>query len=509
MNLSFKSVLKYTTAISGIIFLVSFTSCKKSTTPEPTLDADVRDSAYFNSLIYYLWNDKLPDYNNWLAESNASKDLVLLSNDKTTFKPRSFADVFALMGGANGIKAYSARNAQGNPLDRYSFAATQQEWDNVASGSNEGFGFSRSYLNDNDLRVGFVFDQSPMGRAGVQRGWQILRVNNIAGTAANDQAIFNALRNNTSVTFEFRKNDGTTQTIPLTKAAYKANFLLHKSVIETGNKKIGYFVLNDFLGDQNGQATLQQLETTFNEFKTQGVNELVVDLRYNGGGYVFLSEALANLIAPASAKGRTMYSYRYNQLLTEAFTARNRDNNPNNNVPVSFNYNTTAPVLNLTKVVFITTEATASASELLINNLKPYLNVKLVGNKTNGKPVGFPALLIEMSQTDPSKNYYVFPIAFQTVNANNQGDYYDGIEVDKRQIDDLSRNFGDPNEACLKEAISYITTGSFTNTGPVRLGIIESPAMQRAKQNKLAEEYPVSDMFVSEKTFRNLVPVIK
>ncbi len=502
------NVLKQISFLLGLVVVGAISSCKQSANPEPTL-ADVRDSAYYNSLIYYLWNENLPDYNTWLSRSNAQGDLVLLPNNSTTFKPQSFATVTDLMGEINGIRAYSSKDAQNKPLDRYSFAETQTEWDNTVTGSNTGFGFSRDFISDNDLRVSSVYEQSPIGKAGVKRGWQIIKVNDIAGNSANAEAIFEALSKNNSATFEFKKPDGTTQMLSLTKAAYKANFLVHKSVIETGGKKIGYFVLSSFLGEQAGDETRQQLQAILNDFKAQGVSEMVVDLRYNGGGYTNLAQAISDLLAPASAKGKKMFTYTYNSFLTQAFEQLNTDNNPNNDNQLSYNFASSASVLNLSKIVFITTDATASASELLINNLKPYMDVKLVGNTTSGKPVGFPSILIEMSQTDPNQNYYVFPIAFQLLNANGQGDYFAGIPVDKVQVDDISHDFGDPQEACLREAVSYLTTGQFTTTGPARIGSEESPAMRNAKRFKLSEEYPVSDMFVSGKSFREWLPTGK
>jgi len=98
------------------------------------------------------------------------------------------------------------------------------------------------------------------------------------------------------------------------------------------------------------------------------------------------------------------------------------------------------------------------------------MTVKLVGTTTYGKPVGFPGILIQMSRTDKTQNSYVFPISFQTVNASKEGGYFYGINVDNTQNDDVTHDFGDPNEANLKEALSYLTTGSF-----VRIGNVTSP----------------------------------
>ena len=453
----------------------------------PQLLADARDSAYYKSLVFYLWSDNLPDYT---AFTNRRGD-ALIPNDETVFKPRSFAKLDDLMAGAEGIRKYGFESGSTQRLDRFSFAASQKDWENQASGSNTGYGFQRSFVSDNDLRVTFVFPSSPMGRAGIKRGWKMLKVNNIDGNLTNNAAIGTSLGGGSSE-FVFGLPDGTQKTVTVNRAAYTADFLLHKSILTADGKKIGYLVLDSFLGSGNGKATAEALTGAFNEFGAGGVQELVVDLRYNGGGYVFIAEHLANLLAPAGAKGKPMYSYKRNKLFTEFIQKANTDSDPKNDIQNTVRFDNQPSRLNLSKVVFIVAGGTASASELLINNLKPYMDVKLVGQKTFGKPVGFPSLLIRMSKTDVSQNYYVFPVAFQTVNANGNGDYFNGIAVDRQQADDVTRDFGDPQEACLKDALAYLTSGSLParTAGPARV----NEAVRQANRQLLGEEGKIRDM---------------
>jgi hypothetical protein len=109
--------------------------------------------------------------------------------------------------------------------------------------------------------------------------------------------------------------------------------------------------------------------------------------------------------------------------------------------------------LNLSRVFFIVTRETASASELLINNLRPYLDVKLIGDTTFGKPVGFFPISIF--------NYAIYPISFKTVNSAGSAEYYDGFAPDKLAPDGVNKNWGDLNDPSLAAALHYITSGTF------------------------------------------------
>ncbi|MFC2087897.1 S41 family peptidase, partial [Bacteroidota bacterium] len=114
------------------------------------------------------------------------------------------------------------------------------------------------------------------------------------------------------------------------------------------------------------------------------------------------------------------------------------------------------------KIYIITTSSTASASEVIINSLKPFLDVKLIGSQTHGKPVGM--RVFEYMAKDPVDNnrtWVVAPITFKGVNALGEGEYFNGFPIDGNAIDDLSKDWGDTTEASLSQAINYIKTGSF------------------------------------------------
>ena len=179
-------------------------------------------------------------------------------------------------------------------------------------------------------------------------------------------------------------------------------------------------------------------------FATKNVSAILIDRRYHGGGYVSVQQKLADYLAPSPANGGLMMKETFN------------DKHQNYNTSIYF---AKVGSLNPDHVLFIVTESTASSSELLINNLKPYMSVKLIGPaKTEGKPVGF----FPLSAGD----WYVFPVSFRSTNSANSGGYFDGFAPDALVADGLDKNWGDPTESCLAKAIKYVTTGSFTPLAP-------------------------------------------
>ena len=417
-----------------------FAGCRKTgVDPQPQVlqtITDVRDSTYAIAQAMYLWHKNLPS----MAD----------------FKPQSYEtpeDVMAK------VRSYSDKNADGSNKDRWSFAVKKADWDRVVSGSTAGYGFSRAYTSadPNDLRVVYVFPNSPIGQAGVQRGWRIVKYNGVAAGSVTDAALRAAFDNSTSGTFEFITNTGETKTLALTKAGYRQSAVLKRTVLDADGKKVGYLMFNSF----NLASSQTELNEAFAEFKTQGVTEMVVDLRYNGGGSVGVAERFANFLVPTSAAGQRMYTDEHN----ENFKSWNRVRNFDATLP--------ANNLNLKRVVFLTTRGSASASELLINVLRPYLDVKLIGDDTYGKPVGYYGI--------PAMDRYVFAVGVQQVNAKNEGGYYEGLKADRKQADDITHDFGDPNEASLKDALAYLRTGSM----PVRMAARQAAMNEQTLQNEV------------------------
>jgi len=403
--------MRYPLLLGLVIGLVwSTCSCKKTSDVNPV--ADVRDSVYAMTQEIYLWNSRLPSL--------------------SSFNPTSYKDANSVM---TQERTYSPM-LNGVSQDRWSFALTKTAWDAYSAGSDSDIGLDYKFLTSSDLRVKFVYPSSPAGLAGVKRGWKVLTVNGVQGTDSNTQSLNSELAKST-LNLTFEKPDGTRVALTLTAKTFTQDYILNQQVFTVNNKKVGYFVFDSFLGDNNGETTKALLNTLFSYFKQQNVTDLIVDLRYNGGGYGSVSEHLANLIAPTSAIGKVFVKTEHNT----AFTQYN---------DVSY-FKAVANNLNLSTVTFITTSGTASASEELINGLRPVMNVKLIGGTTHGKPVGYYAI--------PTMDYYAFPVAFRNMNSVGYSDFFAGFTPDKVQTDDVSHDLGDPAELCLNTALAYYKTG--------------------------------------------------
>ena len=468
--------------IASCVFVFS---CKKKDSSSssgnnnttPTEQDLLEDSTYLYTKEVYLWQDVIPAYNQ--------------------FNPRQYSGSTELESAQNVMNA--VRKLQ--PLDRFSFVTTEAQSNGLQTGQDVDFGFFIKAASIDEVApidsvfwfVTYAYSQSTAGQAGVQRGWYISKIN--GSPIGYDQPSVDILNNvffgtPTSATFEFTKPDGTTTSVNLGKTSYTANSVLYKNVINDGGKKVGYMVFNQFFG----QPSRDELAQTFNYFQSNSIDELVVDLRYNPGGSVETEDTLSNFIAPLTANNQTMYQYIFNQTL---------QNNQHQLIRKKLGYgdifktadNTIkfakAGSLNLSRVFFIVTNGTASASELLINNLKPYMDVKLIGDTTYGKPVGFFPI--------PIFNYDIYPISFKTVNSAGNADYYTGFAPDRLQNDGVNTSWGDVTEPCLADALHYISTGSFGRFA-AESSTLQLRSMNETKgTNRALNENKFSGMFIERK----------
>jgi C-terminal processing protease CtpA/Prc len=414
-----------------LIFLFGiFNSCKKNVDAPAPAPADstqlaqtALDSALKDAQSFYLWYSQIP----------------------STFNALSYSDPNTVM---TATRAYSIEPGFGTtPVDRWSFGVLQTDWNQLSGGigtatgtaATGDFGLNVFFLVDGNLRVKLVYPQSPAGVAGVQRGWQVTAINGSTNiTIANATFIVNAVYYSASSAFTFLKPDGSTVNMTLNATTYPEPPVYLDTIYNYGSKTIGYMVINSFLGDTSQVASAFQ--NTINYFNSQNVTDIVVDLRYNGGGYVSTQQNLANFLAPAAANNALM--------MKETFNDKHQSYNS------SLYFKKKGP-LNPNHILFIVSEFTASASELLINNLKPYMTVKLIGpGNTDGKPVGFFPIA--------DRNWYVFPVSFRSTNSAGNGEYFNGFTPDAVAADGLTKNWGEVTESCLAEAIKYITTGTFT-----------------------------------------------
>jgi carboxyl-terminal processing protease len=435
------------------IFLFLFNSCKKDeVTPVLTQEQKWSSELFTAMQSIYLWNDALP----------------------ATLDPSKYATTEKALEYLTGLKI---NPTTGNAIDHYSFldkigSLSGEITQGTASG-DYGFMVTAGYNASEQLSffVNYVYKNSPAGMAGVVRSQEIVSINgntavhpevdsqnHLVPTSAGYTNMVNALFNSTSASFGFKKSDGTILTTSLQVGDYSINSVLCDSVFTVGSKKVGYMVFNQFLG----ASSQTELANTINKFQDQGVKYLIVDLRYNGGGSVETCEKFSSLLAPLSANGKIMYAYNMNTATTQYFSGQRF------NFTIKFTKtNTFEPI----ELYFIVSDNTASASELLINTLRPYYTGKLflIGSTTYGKPCGFwdtPIGYTE-NQTTTKEGYDLYAVSFETVNANNEGGYYAGMTPGSSKYpgvaayDSYYLDWGNVNDLCVAQAMNHITGGAF------------------------------------------------
>jgi len=492
-----------------ILLVIGLAACKKSTTEQPvdtgttnvpaggTRTQLTLDSMYLYAKQIYFWNDALPEYSVFNPRQYSSKSSAI-----DNYEDELYAISQLKINPATG----QAYEYYGDGFPKYSFinditlnnpgvtASIQDQADVDTEGNGNDIGIRPVfYLYQNstkyNLMVTAVYPGSPAAAAGVKRGWMIQKINGttVGNVYSTERASVLSNLDASSVKLEgVNYADNAPFSVTLTKASYKSSPVYTSKVITRAGKKIGYLAFARFsvLSNQDDLAPSDiNLDPVFAEFSTQGVTDLVIDLRYNGGGYVNTCEYLGNLIAPSSLTGKKMFTEIYNTTMQtkKATLLANQplldgdgkiQRNKNTNAIITYadlDYSSTAAGNNVsfskkgnlntvTNIVFIVSGNTASASELLINNLKPYMTVQLVGETTYGKPVGFFPITLE-------NRYEVYMPLFETRNANNEGSYYAGMVPGKTVSDNSVYPFGDEREAELAAALQLIAPGSVASQG--------------------------------------------
>jgi C-terminal processing protease CtpA/Prc len=331
-------------------------------------------------------------------------------------------------------------------LDRWSFVQTYEEYLAMSQGDFVGHGISLGLDPNNQVRIVQIYNNSPLYSLGVRRGWIVKQLN---GTdlapifLANDATAYNNLIGASTAgitnTFLFQTPQGKDSTIVSTKAAFTLNTVLLADTLHLKSGITGHLVFDQFIQPSN-----DELLTAFTYFSQNNITDLIVDLRYNGGGDISVLTNMASYLA-GTAKLNTPF-------LQLTFNDKNTSYN------TTYNFNSVAFPLSITKLIIITTRETASASEDFINGLKPILDVHTLGDTTNGKPVGMIGIPYQTS-------YMFWPITFSLVNSAGQGGFYKGFAPDKYVPDDFTHDWNDRNEACFKEAIYYLEHGTISSKG--------------------------------------------
>jgi carboxyl-terminal processing protease len=348
----------------------------------------------------------------------------------------------------------------GRPKDQFHFLLATADLDEQRAGVDSGYGITWAFINTGvprKLLVKYVEPGSPADAAGLRRGASIVSVDGVS-LATGNASVLNAGLFATKIgeTHRFEWLDAAStapRSASLTTAAIVAQPVLNSGSITTATGRVGYIALTTFLVDTAESA----LANAVAGLQAQGVTDLVLDLRYNGGGYTDISAELAFMVAgPARTAGKVFEKFKFNDKLPTGFGTSAADIRTPfyDKAPGDFSLakDTPLPTLNLGRVYVLTSGNTASASEGLINGLRGAgVEVVLIGSTTRGKPYGFYVV-------DNCGLTYL-TIQFSGVNEIGGGDYVDGFAPTCAASDDLSKQLGDPAEGQLASALAYRATG--------------------------------------------------
>lgn len=352
-------------------------------------------------------------------------------------------------GGAQDMDSYF-QSMLPNPPDRYSYTQTVESFDQLFNtGWRYGYGYTLIWEPQTKrLRVRNVEPLSPVADAGLHRGDTIVSIDGYPPLAIIEGALAAVNTAGVDRTFDVVDASGTRRSFTVQSKFFRLQPVAVSQVMDATRNgqpiKLGYLAYNQFT-----QYSTWQLGIDVAQMAKSGVSEMVLDLRYNGGGAVVTSRDLASMLSGSRTDGATFAKLLFN------------DKHVEENLMVRFDTAAerfTQPIEGLKRLVVITSGGTASASEMLINGLRPFMQVVLVGDRTYGKPYGF----VPHSNCGTIFN----AVNFETVNAQNVGGYSTGMPADCQVPDDLDHQLGDPQETRLKAALGYIDSGRCTAQAP-------------------------------------------
>lgn len=374
---------------------------------------------------YYLWNNRLPKYH---KEENRYPAIffesLLYENE-----------------------------------DRWSFISDNSDaLNDELAGSPFSMGYSPQFWGyDNGehvlIVVEYVYPGSPAERAGLKRGDIILDIDGEAMTPDN----YYDLYSKEHATYSLGTFDAVNKTldvcaeITMSAEKVKADPSVYDTIFTVGNQKVGYYVYTAFTTDR---AYYASMDAVFDRFKAAGVKDLILDLRYNGGGDIEAAGHLASAIAPASVMNNheILVTYVYNKSLTSYFNKNGEEED------VLYRFPENSHNADIQNLYVLVTEGTASASELVTIGLKPYMNVKLIGTNTYGKYTGMFVFDSTIEGLEDLENWALLPVCMKYANSQGFTDFGDGLVPDYEVADNLidAYPFGDANDPMLATALDVI-----------------------------------------------------
>lgn len=385
----------------------------------------------------YLWFEDLPDLNPASYDSPQVYFNRLVSNQRTP------------------------SGARKDNFHFYEPTENQEAW---TAGITYGYGLNlkANWNIPRSIYVTYSDTASPAANKGIKRGAKIIAIDGVSVATGDGNSLIAALYpSQINAVHEFEIQDVgavTSRKVTLESASLPTDSVSVAKTIEHNGSKVGYIQFNTFIPDAQDKWV-----SAINTLNSDGVTDLVVDMRYNGGGYIAVAAQVGYMIAGANTTNKVFYQ--------DVANSKSPKEDPWGFLDTGLyglNKFLTLPTLNLQRVYVLSTRGTCSASELVINSLRGIgVSVYLIGDTTCGKPYGF------LPQPNCGTTYYT--IQFKAVNAKGFGEYSDGFipsstdnNLDRvkgcKVSDDLNHELGDPQEALLATALQFRATGSCTLT---------------------------------------------
>ena len=469
-------IIKFYLLASTVVFI----GCKKSGDDEdPNIirietDLEISDFIWKGLNQYYYWQESVVNLSDSKKENESDYAYYLSQNTN----PETFF------------------NSLLHPDDNFSWIVDDYiELENMLQGidNSDGMEFGL-YVECNDQNifgfVRYVQKGSDAESKGIKRGMVFNDINGIRLTRDNYRdLLYNQTSSSYTIKFSeisYNQNNQCANIIPgqedltLVKSRIVKNPIHISKIIEVEGQKVGYLMYNQFVGvvESEGKDYNSELNNVFSNFLSNGINDLVVDLRYNPGGRISTSINLASMIT-GQFNNQVFAKERWNSKLMNYWD----ENNPEsllNRFTNKLSNNQSIFSLNLNRVFILTSARTASASELLINGLDPYINVIHIGDFTVGKNQGSITVydyINDSRDKNPNHMYAMQPIVLKIGNVAGYTDFPDGLEPDILIKESLLNPgiLGDINEPLLKIAIDQITGDASSIDNDFQFKEISSP----------------------------------
>ncbi len=407
------------------VFFV-FSSCEKNDSKNPknsVQNKKINSWVYDKMDTYYLWREEMPKYPNKTETPEIFFKGLLYHNTNVKYDKWSLI----VPDYEEWIKELRGRSA--------------------STGANLGF----FQLDKNSVVaiVYYVDKESPADRQGLKRGDAIVAVNGVTPTTANYLDLFFSEGTHEYTLAEIKEGNVIEETgvkVTVTPTEFQKDPILEHKVIERNGKKVGYLVYTSFLHEFN-----DALSNVFSEFKNEGIDELILDLRYNSGGAGLAAIRLASLIAPSSSAEKVFFKKTWNDKANADIDKLIQQDEEQYASLRKEVFEKLPENLNLNKVYVITTNWSASASELVISGLQSYMDVIKIGEPTHGKFTGS----ITINDDEKNHSWAIQPIVFKYESDKGMTEFWNGIQPDFKADDDLIHELGDENENMLNVALSH------------------------------------------------------